>query len=95
MVESRPAMSSQELMTSGGASDLDSETAVGKIERRVTRGGGVGETVGLVEDGSSVKRPYVVEVRDTIWWPKAELPIWLKSSSWFNRCDDAQPIWEG
>ncbi|KAL4592713.1 hypothetical protein LXL04_005716 [Taraxacum kok-saghyz] len=70
-------------MTSGGGSDLGSEIGVGKRDRTVGRGGGFGETLvlELEEDGSSDKKPYVVEVRDTMWWLKAELPIWLKSSS--------------
>ena len=47
---SRPAMSSQELMTSGGSErrglgsdqrDFGSERGVGKMEPRVKRGGGV------------------------------------------------------
>lgn len=84
-VESSPAMSSHELMTSGGGfgSELDSESGdgEGKNELRVKRGGGVGGTVVGEDDGSRVKRPYVVDVRETMWWPKAELPIWVKSSS--------------
>lgn len=57
MVESRPAISSHELMTSGGGSDLGSESGLGKIEPRVKRGGGVGGTVVGEGDGSRVKRP--------------------------------------
>lgn len=56
-VESRPAMSSHELITSGGGSDLGSESGEGKNELRVKRGGGVGGTVVGEDDGSSVKRP--------------------------------------
>ena len=56
-VESRPAMSSHELMTSGGCSDLGSESGEGKKELRVKRGGGVGGTVVGEDDGSRVRRP--------------------------------------
>lgn len=43
---SRPAMSSQELMTSGSdRRDLGSGSGLGKIEAKVNRGGGVGGNV--------------------------------------------------
>lgn len=53
-VESRPAISSHELITSGVCSDLGSGLGSVKIEPRVKRGGGV--VVGE-EDGSRVRRP--------------------------------------
>lgn len=55
---SSPAMSSQELMTSGGSKrrDLGSESGLGKSEPRVNRGGGVvWESEG--GGGSRDKRP--------------------------------------
>lgn len=59
-VESRPAISSQELMMSD-LRILGSDKGLGKSEPRVWRGGGVGVggTVvgGGVEGGSRVKRP--------------------------------------
>lgn len=65
---SRPAMSSQELMTSGSERrglgsdqrDLGSESGEGKMEPKVKRGGGVdGEEVVAEEGGggSRVRRP--------------------------------------
>lgn len=68
---SRPDMSSQELMTSGrigtglgsDQSDLDSL----KVDPRVNGGGGVGGVVVDCGGGSRVRRPYVVEVSDTMW----------------------------
>lgn len=60
---SRPAMSSQELMTSGSDQrDLGSESGEGKMEPKVKRGGGVdgAEVVAVAEEGgggSRVRRP--------------------------------------
>lgn len=67
---SRPAMSSQELMTSGSERrglgsdqrDLGSESGEGKMEPKVKRGGGVdgAEVVAVAEEGgggSRVRRP--------------------------------------
>lgn len=64
---SRPAMSSQELMTSGSVRgglgsdqrDLGSDNGVGKMEPRVKREGGVGGVVGWFGGGggSRVRRP--------------------------------------
>lgn len=74
---SRPAMSSQELMTSGSdrsglgsdQRDLGSENELGKMEPRVKRVAGVGGVVGLGEcgGGSRARTPYVEEVSETMW----------------------------
>lgn len=51
-VESRPAMSSQELMTSGlKGFGSEATSGVGKSEPRVKRGGGVGARVVVVVEG--------------------------------------------
>lgn len=59
---SRPAMSSQELMTSGSDQrDLGSESGEGKMEPKVKRGGGVVGVVAVAVEGggggSRVRRP--------------------------------------
>lgn len=71
-----------------------SESGLGKREPRVIRGGGsgVGGTV-VVGGGSSVSKPYVEEVRETMWWVKAaEPPIWENSSSWLSSVEETHPI---
>lgn len=60
------------------------------------RGGGDGDGATVVVaggGGSSVSKPYVEEVRETMWWLKAvEPPIWENSSSWLSSVEETQPI---
>lgn len=75
---SRPDMSSQELMTSGrvgtglGSDQRDLDSL--KVDPEVKDGCGEGGVVVECDGGSRVSSPYVVEVRETMWLPNAELP---------------------
>lgn len=89
-------MRSHELMLSY-LTERGSDSGLGKREPRVIRGGGSGEggtvVVVVVGGGSSVSKPYVEEVRETMWWVKAaEPPIWENSSSWLSSVEETHPI---
>lgn len=34
----------------------------------------------------------MVEVRETMWWPRDVVPMWVKSSSVLSRVEETQPM---